>query len=184
MLKVLVPVQESEVDEAALAPRLDGLDGKVLGLYSNTKLNADRLLELIAQELEPLGDFTIRHGVYHADKEMTEEEWGDVAKCDLVILANGDCGACSSSGLANAIALERKGVPAFLISTPPFVEALGMMARLKGMPDIGWAVVDHPIGSIDEAALQVRARDAAAQFRATMLTGHADDGPMTLEAAE
>ncbi len=102
---------------------------------------------------------------------MADDQWRNVDSCDVVILANGDCGACSSSGIANAVALERRGIPAFLISTPPFAEAVGTMARLSGMADIEWAIVDHPIGSADEAGLRARARSAAAQFRSAMLGG-------------
>ncbi len=169
MLEVLNPVQEAVVETIGIAPRLGDLSGKVVGLYSNKKLNADRLLAMIAEELASLGDFTVKHGAYHAEKEMTGAEWGDVDGCDVVILANGDCGACSSSGIVNAIALEQRGIPAFLISTPPFTEAVTAMARIKGMPGVQWAVVEHPIGSASESELRKRAQDAAHQFREAMI---------------
>ena len=169
MLKILSPVQDSSVDTALLAPRLDTLAGKTVGLYSNKKLNADKLLALVAQNLEELGSFTVQHGSYPPERLANDAEWGEVDACDVVILANGDCGACSSSGLANAIELEKRGIPAFLISTPPFAEALATMARLRGMPQIEWGIVEHPIGSAQEAELHSRARAAADQFARIML---------------
>ncbi len=169
MLEVLNPVQEAVTSHAGIAPRLGDLSGKVVGLYSNKKLNADRVLAMIAEELAPLGKFTIKIGTYHAEKEMTDAEWGDVDECDVVVLANGDCGACSSSGIVNAIALEQRGIPAFLISTPPFTDAVTTMARLKGMPDVKWAVVEHPIGSAGESELRQRAQAAARQFGEAMI---------------
>ena len=169
MLKILSPIQETVVPSARLAPRLETLAGKTVGLYSNKKLNADALLAMVAENLATLGSFSVRHGIYPPERMYSPEEWDDVETCDVVILANGDCGACSSSGLANAIELEKRGIPAFLISTPPFTEALNTMARLRGMDEIKWGIVEHPIGSALEPELRARARDAAAQFAKIML---------------
>ncbi len=169
MLRILNPVQESMETKAARPPRPGSLDGKRIGLFSNGKLNADSILQMIAGDLAKDYTFSTELGTYSAQNLMADDEWGNVDACDVVILANGDCGACSSSGIANAVALERRGIPAFLISTPPFTEAVGTMARLNGMADIEWAIVDHPIGSLGEAELRVRAQSAAAQFRAAML---------------
>jgi hypothetical protein len=51
---VLDPVQEALAENSSmgipLAPRLDTLDGKTLGLWNNDKLNAAKLLELIRVE--------------------------------------------------------------------------------------------------------------------------------------
>lgn len=169
MLKMLDPVQEPVNAKVVRPARPGTLDGKTLGLFSNGKLNADRILQLIADELARDYGFTVAWGKYSPQNLMAPDEWGDVDACDVVILANGDCGACSSSGIANAAALEKRGIPAFLISTPPFAEAVGTMARLSGMPDIQWAIVDHPIGSVGEAELRTRARSAAEQFSRAML---------------
>lgn len=169
MLQILSPIQDTVTPDATLAPRLSTLCGKTVGLYSNKKLNADKLLAMVAQNLAELGAFSVHHGTYPPERMNTPEEWGDVAACDVVILANGDCGACSSSGLANAIELEKRGIPAFLISTPPFAEALTTMARMRGIPQMGWGIVEHPIGSAQEPELRARARAAADQFAQMML---------------
>jgi hypothetical protein len=173
---VLVPVQEPVVDRHGLAPRLKSLDGKVLGLYNNGKLNSVRLLALIAEELEAEFDFIVKTGHYPASMLMAYEDWGDVDDCDAVILANGDCGSCSSTGIANAIALERRGIPTMLVSTPPFGDAVRIMASTSGMPDITWAVVDHPIGSVTEDELRGRARSAAKQFVSVVLASADEAG--------
>ena len=172
-IRMLDPVQEPVAEAHRLAPRLATLDGKVLGLYANLKLNAVRLMELIAEDLAQDYDFTVKTGEYFAFRLMEEHEWGDVAACDAVILANGDCGACSSSGIANAIDLEKRGIPCFLVSTPPFADAVKTMAAVSGMSEIAWGVVDHPIGSVGEAELRERAKVAARQFRAIVLAPEA-----------
>jgi hypothetical protein len=170
-LEILDPVQEPVDAVFRPAPRLATLNGKVLGLYSNNKLNSVRLMELIAAELAKDYDFTARSGSYFAFRLMEEHEWSDVAECDAVILANGDCGACSSSGIANAIDLEKRGIPCLLISTPPFSDAVRIMADVCGMKDARWAIVEHPIGSVEEDALHGRAKSAARQFREIILSG-------------
>lgn len=170
---VLDPTQASDASEEAsglpLAPRLDTLEGKVIGLWSNKKLNASMLLQFISEELAKVYSFSLVHGFYDAFRLMEEHEWGDVNSCDAVILANGDCGACSTSGIANAIELEKRGIPTVLVSTPPFVDAVTTTTRTSNMPAIGWAVVDHPIGSLNEAEVRQRAKDAVGQVLGLML---------------
>lgn len=170
---VLDPTQTSDADKAGaglpLAPRLDTLEGKAIGLWSNKKLNADRLLDFIRQELAEDYSFSIVHGVYDPGRLMEEHEWGDLEQCDAVILANGDCGACSTSGIANAIEMEKKGIPAVLVSTTPFIDAVITTTNMSNMPSIEWAVVDHPIGSLDEDAVRQRAKHAAQQIPGLMM---------------
>ncbi len=169
VLMVLDPVQEPIITRHTLARRLTTLSGKTLGLYNNSKLNAERLLELIRLELETRFSFDIVRGVYDATDLVPLAAWGDIESCDAVILATGDCGACSSSGIANAIELEKRGIPTLLVSTPPFFQAVSTFAELRGMPEIQWAVVDHPIGSLDEDELRQRASAAADQFLTLIL---------------
>jgi hypothetical protein len=168
-IAMLDPVQEPVDARLRPAPRLPTLGGKTLGLYNNGKLNSVRLLELIAADLAQDFDFHIRTGTYHSYKLMKPGEWNGVEQCDAVILANGDCGACSSSGIANAVSLEKQGIPTLLISTKPFVDAVGTMAGLCGMPEVRWAVTEHPIGSLKEDELRERACASAAQFRTIIL---------------
>jgi hypothetical protein len=166
---VLDPTQQSLADDTSAtalspAPRLDSFEGKTIGLWCNRKLNAARFLEMVREELAKAYSFSVVHGVYDPGRLMNEEEWGEADRCDAIILANGDCGACSTSGIANAIEFEKKGIPAILLSTTPFVQAVATTARLAGMSDIEWVVVDHPIGSLPEDALRERALEAARQI--------------------
>lgn len=170
---VLDPVQEplAEDENSGLppAPRPATLDGKVLGLWNNDKLNARNLLEMIREELEQRYSFTVVRGLYDPGNLMPEDGWGEVDKCDLVLLANGDCGACSTSGIVNAIELEKRGIPTMLVATPPFTEAVKTSAMLRGMPAIPWAIVDHPVASLLPDELRERAKAAAVQFPKLML---------------
>jgi hypothetical protein len=172
-LIVLDPIQEAlPLDDASMlvpSDRIDTLDGKVLGLWNNDKTNASSLLEMIREELEKHYAFTVVRGIYDAGSLMPKDGWGEVDRCDAVILANGDCGACSTSGIVNAIELEKRGIPTMLVATPPFTEAVGTSASLRGMPAIQWAIVEHPVASLGEDELRLRAIEAARQFPALML---------------
>ncbi len=165
----LNPAQEPvelKQDGHKLAPRLGTLTGKTIGFYGNVKLNAIRLLDHVCAELQKEYSFNVVRGTYNAARLMDDAEWGpDIWKCDAVVLTNGDCGSCSSSGIANAIELEKHGIPTLLLSTPPFYGVVKTMAELRGMPAIQWAVIDHPIGSLKDDELRQRAVVAAQQFR-------------------
>ena len=172
---VLDPVQQgvAEGNSSGFPParRLETLNGKTLGLWNNQKLNASNLLEMIREELEKHYSFEVVRGIYVPGNLMPEDGWGEIEPCDAVILANGDCGACSTSGIVNAIELEKRGIPTLLVSTPPFTEAVKTIASLRGMPAIRWAVVDHPVASLMADRLRERAIAAAAQFPSIVLAG-------------
>jgi hypothetical protein len=164
---VLDPTQQPLEDTSAglpPSPRIDTLDGKVLGLWSNEKLNAARLLEMIREELEKQYCFDVVRGTYDPGNLMPEDGWGEIGRCDAVIFANGDCGACSTSGIVNAIEIEKRGIPTMLVSTTPFTEAVRTSASLRGMPAVRWAIVDHPIASLQEPELRKRAAAAVRQL--------------------
>ena len=65
---------------------------------------------------------------------------------------------------------ELKGVPAVSVMTSAFISAAEMMARVQGMPEHPFAVIEHPVASADGDGLAERAR-IAASFAASVLTG-------------
>jgi hypothetical protein len=173
VLTVLDPTQAPLAEDLSAslstAPRLGTLDGRKLGLWSNQKINATKLLEMIREELAQRYSFEVVRGIYDPGNLMSPDGWGQVDECDAVILCNGDCGACSTSGIANAIELEKRGIPTLLVSTPPFTQAVKVSASLNGMPSIRWAVIEHPVASLDDVELRERAVVAAAQLPGIIL---------------
>ncbi len=172
-LTVLNPTQAPMAEDLASgtppSPRLDSFNGKTIGLWNNQKLNAALLLEMIREELEKDYSFEVVRGIYDPGNLMPDDGWGEIDRCDAVIMANGDCGACSTSGIANAIDLERRGIPALLVTTTPFLDAIKINASLRGMPAILWAVVDHPVASLMHDELRQRAIEAARQAPGVLL---------------
>lgn len=67
--------------------------------------------------------------------------------------------------------MEKLGIPAVLIATEPFVAACRGMAKLGGMPDQKFAIIQHPVGSLTEDVLRERAKSAAEQFIAIVTRG-------------
>ena len=90
-LRVLDPVGDLALVDLEPAPRLDTLDGKVIGLYGNSKLNAEKLLDRVQELLaarHQIKDFV--RGIYSAGKVHKREEWSNLDRCDAIILTHGD----------------------------------------------------------------------------------------------
>jgi hypothetical protein len=68
--------------------------------------------------------------------------------------------------------LEKRNIPAMLISTGPFTDACKSMARIGGIPDMKWAIVQHPLGSTTDDELRERARSAVDQFVSIVTVGN------------
>ena len=149
-----------------IAPRPVSLDGKVIGLLSNNKFKSDILLRDIADLVKE--KYSIQNTVearksdnrYTAPQDMLEDL---ASRCDVVIIAVGDCGSCVSCSTVDSLELEKKGVPSVVVVTKPFVSQGKAMAKIKGVPDYEYALVDHPIGSLAMEELQDRAAVALPQ---------------------
>jgi hypothetical protein len=93
IVKILDPTVPPERAESALAKRDAGLDGKVLGLLNNSKVNGDRLLALVRDELGARYDLrevitlTKAGASTPADDAMLEAL---ASECDVVVTAIGD----------------------------------------------------------------------------------------------
>ena len=63
-----------------------------------------------------------------------------------------------------SIWLEKKGVPALAVCTEPFERVVEELSRVHGIPDIQWAMIPHPFGSLDEVTLANRAETIVERF--------------------
>ena len=76
----------------------------------------------------------------------------------------------------DGISFEKLGKPALVICTEPFERTAKSIARVLGVPEYPFALVEHPIGSRSAEELQVLA-DHAYRQGVAVLTGA--EGPAT-----
>jgi hypothetical protein len=73
----------------------------------------------------------------------------------------------------DAIFFEKRGIPASVLITEPFVPTAVGIARLAGMPSYPHAVIPHPVGSLSAAEVRQRADAVAASVGALLLRAEA-----------
>ena len=71
----------------------------------------------------------------------------------------------------DGIQFEKRGLPAAVICTEPFVSSAVAMSKMGGIPDFPFAVVPHPLGSLDENSLRERAKEVAGDIAKILLEG-------------
>jgi hypothetical protein len=65
--------------------------------------------------------------------------------------------------VADVIFLERRGVPSAAICTDALQASANAMAALHGAPGYRYAIVPHPVSSLDAEGLRAHAKLAAPQ---------------------
>ncbi len=70
--------------------------------------------------------------------------------------------------------MELRGVPAAVVCTEPFENMGRSTARIRGLPEYPFAIVDHPIGRLSESDLEARVQDAIDPVEALLLRGRLD----------
>jgi hypothetical protein len=158
---LLNPVGTREVTSTPIAPRIDGLKGRKIGLLDNTKKNADILLKEVGEIL--LRDYGVAEVIYRrkvgSSPAAPEEMLDEMATCDAVINAYGDCGSCASWCIHDGVTLEKRGVPTATVNSDAFVVLGQQEAVALGLPGLPIVTVPHPMG--DVRAEEVRRRAAA-----------------------
>jgi len=91
--KILDPTVEAIPDSTLLASRPPDLNGKTVGLLSNSKRNADTLLDAVYSLLQDTYEFrgVVRLNKGDASRPAPKHIMDELLeKCDLVITATGD----------------------------------------------------------------------------------------------
>ena len=70
--------------------------------------------------------------------------------------------------MADVILMEQRGIPSAAICTDALRPSADAMARIQGAPGYRFAVVPHPVSSLDEKGIEERARLAAPQVLAIL----------------
>ncbi len=144
-MTIMSPIGQSTLAKADLAPRLDALSGKVVGVIDNQKENANFALDAVVDELErrDLGIKILRYNkLFPAQAAHNLDEI--VGACDAVINGVGHCGASSSWTTHDSVDIERLGVPTATLCTDQFAQLTHSMAESLGVGALPLVYLRHP----------------------------------------
>ncbi|VBA31625.1 UGSC family (seleno)protein [Mycobacterium attenuatum] len=156
-----------EVTAVPMAPRPNRAAGLRLGVLSNTKWNAAKLLRATVRELvahrvnfAAVNYYDKRHFSSDAHPELISQI---AAENDIALTAIGDCGSCCSACVNDAVRLEQAGVPTVVIVTTEFEREARLQRESRGMAGLQPAITTHPISSLTLDQLDSRAAEIAPQ---------------------
>jgi hypothetical protein len=172
-MNLLDPTIETEEESIDFAPRPVNLRGLRIGLIENTKKNAEAVLRKLAEKLEALHGMTTEVLVHKPQRAPVKE--AQIAelkgRTDFAIAGVGDCGACSSGSLLDAIILEKAGIPAIAIVTDAFHATAREMAELWGVPNFRFVMMPHPLASLTPEEIEGRADELLGRVIALLQEG-------------
>jgi hypothetical protein len=172
-MNLLDPTIETEEEPIDFAPRPVNLRGLRIGLIENTKKNAEAVLRKLAEKLEALHGMTTEVLVHKPQRAPVKE--AQIAelkgRTDFAIAGVGDCGACSSGSLLDAVILEKAGIPAIAIVTDAFYTTAREMAELWGVPDFRFVMMPHPLASLTPEEIERRADELLGKVIALLQEG-------------
>jgi hypothetical protein len=172
-MNLLDPTMATEEEAIDFAPRPLDLRGLRIGLIENTKKNAEDVLRKLAEKLGSAYAMTapvLVHKPQRApvkDAQLAELK----GKTDFVIAGVGDCGACSSGSLLDAVILEKAGIPAIAIVTDAFHATAREMAELWGVPNFRFVMMPHPLASLTAEEIDRRAGELLGKVIALLQEG-------------
>lgn len=137
---------------------VNDLRGKSVGFLSNSKTNADKILEGVAEGLHARYGITPRLYVKRvpsigAEKEMLDEIARD---CVAAVVAMLDCGSCASWSVADMVELSQRGLAVCGMTSDQFDSFSRQVLGIKGADDLGLAVVEHPVAGIPPEAAKAK----------------------------
>jgi hypothetical protein len=115
---LLEPVVTTEHPTVPSARPLADLTGRRIAFVDNSKVNANLFLSRVSQVLVDrfgiVAGPTIRKA---APKDcLAEKDLDQIAACEAVVQCFGDCGTSTSMSVADAVEIERRGIPAVTVS--------------------------------------------------------------------
>ena len=151
---------------------VDDLRGLTVGFLSNSKMNADKVLEAVATGLVERFGITPRLYAKRVPSIAATDELLDQIKdeCDAAVVAMLDCGSCASWAVADMAALAGRGLPVCGMASTQFEGFSRQVLAIQGADALGLSVVAHPIGGIPPQDAFDRVTPAALEDVITALT--------------
>lgn len=151
---------------------VDDLSGLTVGFLSNSKMNADKVLEAVATGLVERFGISPRLYAKRVPSIAATDELLDQIKdeCDAAVVAMLDCGSCASWAVADMAALADRGLPVCGMASTQFEGFSRQVLAIQGADALGLSVVAHPIGGIPPQDAFDRVTPAALEDVITALT--------------
>src|SRR5580704_4060929 len=174
--QLLEPTVRDQSPAISAAQRLSDVRGKRLGFVDNSKCNADLFIQRLSTQLTDR--FAVVRGPVirkAAPKDrLTDADLANLAQCDAVVQCFGDCGTSTSISVADAVEIERRGIPTVTVFSTAFATAARKQAAGRGMADLPLARIPHPMHTARRNVVAERA-DAVVDMLAERLTRHSDE---------
>ena len=155
-------------------PRLtvDDLTGLTVGFLSNSKTNADKVLEGVATGLLERYGISPRLYAKRVPSISATDELLDqiAAECDAAVVAMLDCGSCASWSVADMVGLATRGLPVCGMTSTQFEGFSRQVLAIQGAEELGLSVLVHPIGGIPPQQAFDRVTEGALDAVVTALT--------------
>lgn len=147
---------------AQLAPSPSSLAGLRIAVLDNGKPNAGVVMTRIAETLAS----RVGAKVTLVTKKGPRGESANAAipcapdifervvkEADVVLTGAADCGSCTAYSVVDAIALEKAGKPAIVVTTTKFKPIAETLSAQFGLAEARLLVLPHPIGGTDRETL-------------------------------
>jgi hypothetical protein len=157
--QLLEPTVSDQSPSISVAQRLCDVRGKRLGFVDNSKCNADLFIQRLSAQLTDrfavVGGPVIRKA---APKDrLTEDDLANLAQCDAVVQCFGDCGTSTSISVADAVEIERRGIPSVTVFSTAFASAARKQAAGRGVAELPLVQIPHPMHTAQRSDVAERA---------------------------
>jgi hypothetical protein len=137
-------------------------DFDFVSLIDNTKPGADVILKVIENNLGNRKFTTLKKP---AGGPAAIQQLEIAAKAEIVILALGDCGSCSSWLILDAIRLEKMGTPTISICSEKFSQFAHELAKSHGAENLNILSVNHPIAGLSNQEIKLKTLEILPSFQ-------------------
>lgn len=149
-------------ETARLANSPKSLAGLRIAVLDNGKPNAGvvmaRVAETLAARVGAKVTLVTKKGPRGESANAAEPCAADIfervlKEADLVITGAADCGSCTAYSVVDAIAFEKVGVPAVVVTTTKFRLIAETLSEQFGLKETRLLVLPHPIGGTEREML-------------------------------